>query len=183
MNRTLTTAVIALSLFLAFLILSSQIYRVFRSREIDQTTLDMLVKAGATALESSDVPVGAVIVYRDSVIASGYNTVRKDSDVAAHAEINAINEVIRKLGFTGFSELERDDLFLISTYEPCGICRNAILEYNIRNVLFLKEKSLVEFGKQWLKTIRYHLEKRASGNEEIQDSLFRLHPAYPAARR
>ncbi|TAK67429.1 MAG: hypothetical protein EPO24_00480, partial [Bacteroidetes bacterium] len=69
-------------------------------------------------------------------------------------------------------------LTLISTYEPCAMCRGAILEYNIKQIQFLKAKSIWELLKEDLRAYRYQVKRIHAGNDDIQDSLFYLHPGY-----
>ena len=91
-----------------------------------ETDKDILLKEAARPLQSLDVPVGAMLIYNDTILSVGHNSVLLDSNVAGHAEINAINNAIRKTGFVNFSRLDRDKLILVSTFEPCMMCRGAM---------------------------------------------------------
>jgi tRNA(Arg) A34 adenosine deaminase TadA len=130
------------------------------------------------SLASQDVPVGAILLFEDTLLSAGHNTVIADSLAAGHAEINAISNAIRKTGFEAFSRLDRDKLVLVSTYEPCMMCQGALLEYGIRNVYFMKGKGLLHWLTNDAKQFRYELNKRQTAGEEMQDSLFLLHPVY-----
>ncbi len=130
------------------------------------------------ALYSLDVPVGALLIYNDTIISSGHNTVVADTNVSSHAEINAINNAIRKTGFDAFSKLDRNKLVLVSTFEPCMMCKGAIMEYGIHRVYFMKGKSLYNWLKNDVKQFRYEWYKKQIDGKEIQDSLFMLHPKY-----
>ena len=66
-------------------------------------------------------PFGACIVKEGQVIAVAHNTVFKDHDPTAHAEINAIREASRALNTFDLSECE-----IYSTTEPCPMCFAAI---------------------------------------------------------
>lgn len=141
-----------------------------------------MLNNAATSLKTLDVPVGSVLIYNGYIIGEGFNTVLRDTNTGGHAEINALNNAIKKLGFTAFNKLNRDSLFLITTYEPCMMCRGAIIEYNIRHVLFLKDKGLLHWLKNDAKQFRYEWYKTQTVGEFSQDSLFMLHPRYPGRK-
>ena len=83
----------------------------------------------AAAVE--DVPVGAVVVRNDAVVARGQNRTVRDQDPTAHAEVLAIREAARTLGTW---RLEDCDLYV--TLEPCAMCAGAIVLARIRLVVF-----------------------------------------------
>lgn len=153
-------------------------YHLRAEKKLSGSHQEILLKAAATSLQTSDVPIGAIILYGDSVLTTGFNTVRKDTNVAAHAEINAISNAIRRMGFEAFSSLDRNKLVLVSTFEPCMMCQGAILEYGIRHVYFMKGKGLFHWLTNDAKQFRYEWNKRQTEGEEMQDSLFLLHPVY-----
>jgi len=167
-----------LFVFLLIYFFQSALYRIHSSAHLDKDTETKLLSTAATALQSSDVPVGAVLLYNDSILSTGFNTVLRDSDVGRHAEINAISSAISKTGFKAFSKLDRNKLVLVSTFEPCMMCRGAAIEYNIRHVLFMKDKGIFHWLRSDAKQLRYEWNKVQCEGEEKQDSLFRLHPMY-----
>src|ERR1017187_5428530 len=69
-----------------------------------------LALLGSKAIASLDVPVGAILVYHDSIIGSGYNTVNKNHDAGGHAEINAISDALQRLGTEQFRLLDHSQL-------------------------------------------------------------------------
>jgi tRNA(Arg) A34 adenosine deaminase TadA len=153
-------------------------YNFHSNKNLEPTQLQTLVENASQSLKSEDVPVGAILIYTDSILSTGYNTVYRDSNAGGHAEINAISNAIQKIGFAAFSKLDREKLVLVSTFEPCMMCRGAIIEYNIRRVYFLKGKGLLHWWKEDLKQVRYDWNKFQSDRENLQDSLFMLHPKY-----
>jgi tRNA(adenine34) deaminase len=78
------------------------------------------------ALESEEVPVGAVIVHEDRVIAAAYNQREQLHDPTAHAEMIAITQAAESLG-----SWRLDDCTLYVTLEPCPMCAGAILQARI----------------------------------------------------
>src|SRR5688572_579729 len=73
-----------------------------------------------SALAHGDVPIGAVVVRDDEVIASAHNERELRKDPTAHAEILALQEASRKLG-----SWRLDGCSLYVTLEPCSMCAGA----------------------------------------------------------
>lgn len=87
------------------------------------------LKLASKAASIGEVPVGAVIVRDDKVIATGYNKRETGKNALYHAEIRAINRACKKLGgwrLTGCS--------LYVTLEPCAMCGGAIINSRIETV-------------------------------------------------
>ena len=77
-------------------------------------------------------PFGAVITDKDgNVISIASNTVLKDNDPTAHAEINAIRMASKKLNTYNLK-----DCILYATGYPCPMCLSAIIWSGIKNVYF-----------------------------------------------
>jgi guanine deaminase len=88
-------------------------------------------KARETMNKNYGGPFGAVIVKDNKVISVASNTVLKDNDPTAHAEINAIREAGRKLNTYDLS-----DCTLYATGYPCPMCLSAIIWANIKEVYY-----------------------------------------------
>lgn len=148
------------------------------SAQLGANEVQALGELGTRAIAHLDVPVASLLVYRGAVIGRGYNTVRRDGNAGGHAEINAISDALRLMGPVAFDALDRADLVLITTFEPCAMCRGAILEYRIKRVGFVEPKSLRHHAGQWLLELGYEVNKVELEPSDLQDSLFRLHPGY-----
>lgn len=85
------------------------------------------------AQANGDVPVGAVIVNRetDELIASGYNKVEAQSNPLRHAELIAIESACKKLKTKNLSEY---DMYV--TLEPCAMCASAISHAKIGRLFY-----------------------------------------------
>ncbi len=83
------------------------------------------------ALGESEVPVGAVIVQHDRVIASAHNQREQLRDPTAHAEMIAITQAAGALG-----SWRLEDCTLYVTLEPCPMCAGAILQARIPVVVY-----------------------------------------------
>ena len=78
------------------------------------------------ALEEDEVPVGAVIVHGERVIASAHTQREQLHDPPAHAEMIAITQAAEALG-----SWRLDECLLYVTLEPCPMCAGAILQARI----------------------------------------------------
>jgi tRNA(Arg) A34 adenosine deaminase TadA len=169
------SAVVVMLLIIA----SSTFYKLKGDRDLDPELKNVLVTEAVKPLEHLDVPVAAIIVYKDEIIGKGYNDENHLSNIAGHAEINAINDMLTKTGKRGLSLLDRNSLALYSTFEPCRMCEGAILNAGIRKVYFLKEKSFKYMLREGKLYLDQSLKKTQLNGSALQDSLFRLHPSYP----
>lgn len=79
----------------------------------------------------NEVPIGAVIVYQNKIIARGYNRRNSLKNSLAHAEIIAIDEASK---YIADWRLENCDIYI--TLEPCSMCAGAILQSRMSKVIF-----------------------------------------------
>ena len=85
-----------------------------------------------SALETGDVPVGAIVVNKDGVvIGRGSNEREANNDPTAHAEIVAIRAASSRL-----QNSRLDGCTLIVTMEPCAMCAGAIAQSRISHLVF-----------------------------------------------
>jgi tRNA(adenine34) deaminase len=95
---------------------------------------DFMAEAMAEARAAADrgeVPVGAVLVVANRIVARAGNRTRELSDPTAHAEILAIREACRAAGSERIADA---DLYV--TLEPCAMCAAAISFARIRRLYF-----------------------------------------------
>ena len=83
------------------------------------------------AAEKGEVPVGAVIVKNDEVIAACHNLREEKQNALSHAEMEAINIACQKL-----NSWRLDDCEMYVTLEPCPMCTGAIINSRIKTVIF-----------------------------------------------
>lgn len=93
--------------------------------------MEIALTEAKIALEKGEIPVGAVIVKDNIVIAKSHNTREGTNNALAHAEISAINEACNVT-----KNWRLDDCDLYVTLEPCPMCTGAILQSRIKNVYF-----------------------------------------------
>ncbi len=89
------------------------------------------LKEAQKAFELGEVPVGAVIVYRDSIVAKGYNQVETLKDATAHAEMIALSAA-----FNYFGSWRLEGCTIYVTLEPCPMCTGAIVLSRISKIVF-----------------------------------------------
>lgn len=104
-----------------------------RKIKLDNTEYFMseAINEAKKAIDHNDVPIGAVIVKDNKIIARGHNQVEKNNDSTAHAELIAIKKAIKK---TGYKHLLDCDLYV--TLEPCSMCAGAIVLSRIKNLYY-----------------------------------------------
>lgn len=89
-----------------------------------------IAQAQAAALRG-EVPVGALVVLEDRIIAAGGNRTIADCDPTAHAEIVALREAARK---AGNHRLVGASLYV--TVEPCAMCAGALVQARIARLVY-----------------------------------------------
>lgn len=91
----------------------------------------MALNEAMDAYEADEVPVGAVVVLNDRVIARGHNLTETLKDVTAHAEMMAITAAANGLGAKYLK-----DCTLYVTLEPCVMCIGAIMHSQISRLVY-----------------------------------------------
>lgn len=93
--------------------------------EFMQKALDIAKSSG------KDIPIGAVIVKDDKIIAKAVNEREKNNNVICHAEIIALQKACKKL-----KNWRLNDCEIYVTLEPCPMCASAILQARINKIYF-----------------------------------------------
>jgi tRNA(Ile)-lysidine synthase len=83
------------------------------------------------AARAGEVPVGAVVVRGNELLAAAANTTRSDADPTAHAELKALREAARVLG-----DWRLEGCTLYVTLEPCPMCFGAVLSAHLPRVVY-----------------------------------------------
>ena len=108
-----------------------------------------------------DIPVAAIIVKDNEIIASAVNEKEKKQDATLHAEMIAIKKASKKL-----NKWRLNDCDLYVTLEPCPMCAWAIIQARLRNVYFGSYDNL--YGALGSKT---DLRKLLNSNLEVKGGL------------
>ena len=133
--------------------------------------MNMALKEAMKAYEEDEIPVGAVIVYQDQIIARGYNQSQRLKDSTAHAEMIAITSAQNKIGSKYLNGCE-----LYVTLEPCMMCSGAIFLSKISKVVYGlddKEKGFLRSSKEYTnKKLKIISNIQEIKSKELLDSFF-----------
>ena len=97
----------------------------------EQFYMQQALQEARKAAEAGEVPVGAVVVCRDRIIARAHNLTETLNDVTAHAEMQAITAAANALGGKYLT-----DCTLYVTVEPCVMCAGAIAWSQMGKLVF-----------------------------------------------
>src|SRR5206468_761191 len=103
----------------------------FRNVMTHEPFMKQALQQAQRAFAEDEVPVGAVIVLNNTIIARGYNQVEKLSDPTAHAEILALTSAFN---FLGSKYLPEATIYI--TVEPCLMCAGALYWSKIGTVVY-----------------------------------------------
>ncbi|MDD5134594.1 MAG: tRNA adenosine(34) deaminase TadA [Phycisphaerae bacterium] len=104
----------------------------FQEQELlDKKFMAAAIDQANIALENGDVPVGAVIVHKNNIIAKGYNQRHQLNDPTAHAEIIAMTAAS---AYIGNWRLEGCTIYV--TLEPCSMCAGACVLARLDRLVF-----------------------------------------------
>ena len=101
------------------------------TRERDEEFMRAAIEQAKLSAAEGEVPVGAVVVCDNEIIAVGRNRREGSKNALAHAEIEAIDAACRKKG--GW-RIFMCDLYV--TLEPCHMCAGAIMNSRVRRVVY-----------------------------------------------
>ena len=97
----------------------------------DEHWMRQALKLAQQAAEQDEVPVGAIIVHENKIIASAFNQREQLADPTAHAEMIAITQAASHLNSWRLLECS-----LFVTLEPCPMCAGAILQSRIPRIVY-----------------------------------------------
>ena len=97
----------------------------------DHYFMEKALQEAKVAFEKDEVPVGAIIVSNDKIIARSHNLTETLNDVTAHAEMQAITSAANYIGGKYLN-----DCTMYVTLEPCCMCAGAIFHSRIEEVIY-----------------------------------------------
>ena len=118
------------------------------------------IKEAKKGMQQNEVPVGAIIVQNNKIIARAYNKKELEKCSICHAEIIAIKEASKKIGNWRLNEC-----VLITTLKPCKMCAEVINACRISKVYYILEQDNTDY--------EYNYEK-ITENSEFIDKYIRL---------
>lgn len=93
--------------------------------------MQIAIKEAKKSLKTNDVPVGAIIVENNKILAKSHNTREKKHMITRHAEINVIEKACKKK-----KTWHLTDCTLYVTLEPCPMCLEVIKQARIKKVIY-----------------------------------------------
>ncbi|HVO60787.1 MAG TPA: tRNA adenosine(34) deaminase TadA [Terriglobales bacterium] len=97
----------------------------------DELWMEEALRYAHRALESGEVPVGAVVINQGRIVGRGWNRNLTDCDPTAHAEIIALREAGANLGNHRLGDCE-----LFVTIEPCAMCAGAMIHARVQRLIY-----------------------------------------------
>jgi tRNA(adenine34) deaminase len=97
----------------------------------DLQFMRMALEEACASRDAGEVPIGAVLVHKDVVLARGGNRTIRETDPTAHAEIVVLREGARVLG-----NYRLADTMLYVSLEPCSMCAGAIIQARVPRVVY-----------------------------------------------
>ena len=106
---------------------------------MDEKYMNIALEEAYKSYEKGDVPVGAVVVYKNEIIARAHNCKEQNKNAVEHAEVLAISQACQKLNTW---HLEECTIYV--TLEPCLMCAGALIQSRIGKLVFATENE--KFG-------------------------------------
>lgn len=97
----------------------------------DEYYMQLAIKEALKAIDYDEVPIGAIIVKDDKIIAKAHNFRENKNEAIAHAELLAITKANKKL-----KSWRLEDCTLYVTLEPCIMCSGGIIQSRIKKVVY-----------------------------------------------
>ena len=97
----------------------------------DEEFMSVALTEAKKSINYGDIPVGAVIVKDNKIIAKAYNQKERKNSVISHAEILAITKASKKL-----KNYRLDGCTIYTTKEPCLMCMGVILSSRISRIVY-----------------------------------------------
>ena len=119
--------------------------------------------------KKGDAPYGAVIVKDNEVVAKGYNTVKRDSDPSAHAEINVIRSLTAKI-----QNPTLEGYIIYTTGEPCPMCATACVWTGLAEIVIgASIQDLIELNQSQVRISCEEIIAKSSKNIKVTKGVLR----------
>ena len=97
----------------------------------DNFFMEEALKEAKKSFDADEVPIGAVVVFKDQIIGRGRNKVIRNNDASSHAEVVAIRDASNQIG-----NYRLNNCLLYTTLEPCMMCSGLIIQARIKKVIY-----------------------------------------------
>ncbi len=135
---------------------------------LEEKILKKLFQCAQKAFKKDEVPIAAIVVHNNKIIACQYNKRESRNDITAHAEVLAIKQAARKLKKWNLSDC---DLYV--TLKPCSMCTEIIFQSRIKVVYYLTEK--LNYKHEFSKTKFYKMDsfEEDQSYQQLLSSFFK----------
>ena len=113
--------------------------------ELDLYFMRQALREAEKAFFEKEVPVGAVLVHKNKIIARGHNQVELLKDATAHAEILTLTA-----GSAALEDWRLTDATLYCTLEPCLMCAGAMLSCRLKRLVWAAEDLRLGANGSWI---------------------------------
>ena len=137
---------------------------------MNEEYMKIAIEESLKSLNSDDIPVGALIVKNGKIVSKSYNMCEKNKTIHSHAEINCINEAIKKI-----KSQYLDECIMYVTMEPCLMCYGAIEKTNIKKIVYGVSNEKMGFSKYINYMPKIEIDKNVCSGEikEILNKFFK----------
>ncbi len=123
--------------------------------------INLMLKLARKAFKKNEIPVAALIIHNQKIVAQAINSRQLKNDVLGHAEISCIKKASRRLKRWNLA-----DCVMITTLKPCHLCQSIITASRIKKVYYLLDKPVEK--KEYDKTTYEQLEVINSVEDEYK---------------
>ena len=135
----------------------------------DEDFMQVAIEKARYGVQNGQSPFGACVVKNGEVISSGSNTVWKDGDITAHAEIKAIRKACKKL-----NSVDLSGCIVYSTCEPCPMCFTACYWARISKIVYgARIKDAKGFGFNEMLVSNEQMKSLGKSKIEIKGDILR----------
>lgn len=135
---------------------------------MEKEIINKLIKLSKKAAKKNNVPVSAIIVKDNKIVASSYNRKNKSNLPFDHAEIIAIKKACRKL-----KSWRLNDCYLYVTLKPCNMCYGVIAESRIKLVKYLLDSTYTGVESSNLENIKFEKIENDGEYKNILSDFFK----------
>ena len=129
----------------------------------DDKWMQQALRLACHAREMDEVPIGAVLVYRNELIGEGWNSPIAAHDPTAHAEINALRKAAALM-----QNYRLPDTTLYVTLRPCAMCAGAMIHARIKRLVYGTDDNRLEAKDSIFKILQSN---ELNHKVEVQQSL------------
>lgn len=105
---------------------------------MEEKIIKKLYRLSLKAYENNEIPVSAIILKDDKIVASSYNKKNISNNVLLHAEIICLQKAYKKL-----KRWNLNDCVMYVTLEPCNMCKEVIQNSRIDHVYYILSKGSI----------------------------------------